>query len=96
MMVDVLTAGRVGVRRRRFQRRLHVLGKPVHGSIHPSTKTNNTRLQLTDWLAHVPKEVIAKNFQTSISAFDHIPAQQLYIFPSSASLIIRFLYTPKA
>ncbi|KAI0671663.1 oxalate decarboxylase [Trametes maxima] len=37
---------------------------------------------LTDWLAHVPKEVIAKNFQTSISAFDHIPAQQLYIFPS--------------
>ncbi|KAL1949429.1 hypothetical protein VTO73DRAFT_8310 [Trametes versicolor] len=38
---------------------------------------------LTDWLAHVPKEVIAKNFQTSISAFDHIPAQQLYIFPST-------------
>ncbi|OSD06502.1 oxalate decarboxylase [Trametes coccinea BRFM310] len=38
---------------------------------------------LTDWLAHVPKEVIAKNFQTSISAFDHIPAQQLYIFPSA-------------
>ncbi|KAI0775274.1 oxalate decarboxylase [Trametes elegans] len=37
---------------------------------------------LTDWLAHVPKEVMAKNFQTSISAFDHIPAQQLYIFPS--------------
>ncbi|KAI0368629.1 oxalate decarboxylase [Pilatotrama ljubarskyi] len=37
---------------------------------------------LTDWLAHVPKEVIAKNFQTSISAFDHIPAQQLYIFPN--------------
>ncbi|KAI0661662.1 oxalate decarboxylase [Cubamyces menziesii] len=37
---------------------------------------------LTDWLAHVPKEVIAKNFQTSISAFDHIPAQQLYIFPT--------------
>ncbi|KAI8980127.1 oxalate decarboxylase [Trametes punicea] len=38
---------------------------------------------LTDWLAHVPKEVLAKNFQTSISAFDHIPAQQLYIFPST-------------
>ncbi|CAL1716033.1 unnamed protein product [Somion occarium] len=37
---------------------------------------------LTDWLAHVPKEVIAKNFQTNISAFDHIPADELYIFPA--------------
>ncbi|KAI0926167.1 hypothetical protein AcV5_008697 [Taiwanofungus camphoratus] len=38
---------------------------------------------LTDWMAHIPKEVIAKNFQTSLAAFDHIPAQQLYIFPNS-------------
>ncbi|KAI0635884.1 oxalate decarboxylase [Trametes polyzona] len=38
---------------------------------------------LTDWLAHVPKEVLAKNFKTSISAFDHIPSRQLYIFPSA-------------
>ncbi|TCD65244.1 hypothetical protein EIP91_002952 [Steccherinum ochraceum] len=38
---------------------------------------------LTDWLAHVPKEVIAKNFQISLAAFDHIPAEQLYIFPSN-------------
>ncbi|KAG1876862.1 putative oxalate decarboxylase/oxidase [Suillus tomentosus] len=38
---------------------------------------------LTDWLAHVPKEVIAKNFQVNISAFDHIPASELYIFPST-------------
>ena len=38
--------------------------------------------QLTDWLAHVPKEVLAKNFKASISAFDHIPEDQLYIFPS--------------
>ncbi|KAI0073874.1 oxalate decarboxylase [Panus rudis PR-1116 ss-1] len=37
---------------------------------------------LTDWLAHVPKEVLAKNFQTNISAFDHIPAKELYIFPT--------------
>ncbi|ETW82638.1 oxalate decarboxylase [Heterobasidion irregulare TC 32-1] len=37
---------------------------------------------LTDWLAHVPKEVIAKNFQTDISAFNNIPAKELYIFPS--------------
>lgn len=38
---------------------------------------------LTDWLAHVPKEVIAKNFGTKISAFDHIPSRELYIFPST-------------
>ncbi|KAI8980107.1 oxalate decarboxylase [Trametes punicea] len=36
---------------------------------------------LTDWLAHVPKEVIAKNFHVGQSAFDHIPSEQLYIFP---------------
>ena len=38
--------------------------------------------QITDWLAHVPKEVIAKSFQANITAFDHIPSQELYIFPS--------------
>ncbi|KIJ50983.1 hypothetical protein M422DRAFT_159145 [Sphaerobolus stellatus SS14] len=38
---------------------------------------------LTDWLAHIPKEVLAKNFRASISAFDHIPAKELYIFPSN-------------
>ncbi|KAG8216718.1 putative oxalate decarboxylase/oxidase [Butyriboletus roseoflavus] len=38
---------------------------------------------LTDWLAHVPKEVIAKNFQVDISAFDYIPSKELYIFPST-------------
>ncbi|EJT98183.1 oxalate oxidase [Dacryopinax primogenitus] len=36
---------------------------------------------LTDWLAHVPKEVLAKNFQLDISLFDHIPGEELYIFP---------------
>ncbi|KAL5526655.1 hypothetical protein ACEPAF_8379 [Sanghuangporus sanghuang] len=38
---------------------------------------------LTDWTAHIPKEVLAKNFQTNISAFDHIPSQELYIFPAA-------------
>ncbi|KAF8548081.1 putative oxalate decarboxylase/oxidase [Imleria badia] len=41
---------------------------------------------LTDWLAHVPKEVIAKNFQVDMSAFDHIPSRELYIFPSTPPL----------
>ncbi|GJJ09996.1 hypothetical protein Clacol_004222 [Clathrus columnatus] len=38
---------------------------------------------LTDWLAHIPKEVLAKNFGANISAFDHIPARELYIFPGT-------------
>ncbi|KAI0091216.1 oxalate decarboxylase [Irpex rosettiformis] len=42
----------------------------------------NDTFLLTDWLAHVPKEVLAKNFQTSQSAFNNIPGQELYIFPS--------------
>jgi hypothetical protein len=42
---------------------------------------------VTDWLVHVPKEVIAKNFQLDITAFDHIPSKELYIFPSSEYLI---------
>jgi len=36
---------------------------------------------LSDWIMHVPKEVLAKNFKADISAFDHIPTHQLYIFP---------------
>ncbi|KAI0753051.1 oxalate decarboxylase [Daedaleopsis nitida] len=36
---------------------------------------------LTDWLAHLPKEVIAKNFQDDIADWDDIPGSQLYIFP---------------
>lgn len=38
---------------------------------------------LTDWLAHVPKEILAKNFHVNASAFDHIPSRELYIFPST-------------
>ena len=37
---------------------------------------------LTDWLAHVPKSVLAKNFQTDISTFDKLPGKELYIFPA--------------
>lgn len=38
---------------------------------------------LSDWVAHVPKEVLAKNFGLDISAFDQIPKDQLYIFPGN-------------
>ena len=42
-------------------------------------------LQLTDWMAHLPKEVIAKNFQDDISDWDDIPGEMLYIFPGGTS-----------
>ncbi|KAF9531104.1 oxalate decarboxylase [Crepidotus variabilis] len=41
---------------------------------------------LTDWMAHVPAEVLAKNFQTDISTFSQVPAKELYIFPSTNPL----------
>lgn len=37
---------------------------------------------LTDWLAHTPKEVLAKNFGTNKEAFAKIPKEELYIFPA--------------
>ncbi|KII87879.1 hypothetical protein PLICRDRAFT_42403 [Plicaturopsis crispa FD-325 SS-3] len=39
---------------------------------------------LTDWLAHTPKEVIAKNFGLPMSAFSELPSKELYIFPAPA------------
>jgi len=43
----------------------------------------NETFLLTDWFAHIPKEVLAKNFGTypDTTPFDHIPEEQLYIFP---------------
>ena len=35
---------------------------------------------LTDWLAHIPKDVLAKNFGVAESAFANIPKEELYIF----------------
>jgi oxalate decarboxylase len=35
---------------------------------------------LTDWLAHTPREVLAKNFGVPESAFDRIPGKELWIF----------------
>ena len=38
---------------------------------------------LTDWFAHTPKKVLAKNFGTSESAFKDIPKEELYIFQTA-------------
>jgi hypothetical protein len=43
----------------------------------------DSTFSLTNWLAHTPKEVLAKNFQVDIAKFDHIPdcELELYIIP---------------
>jgi len=43
---------------------------------------------LTDWLAHTPKDVLAKNFQVSETALSCLPDREKYIFraPTPASL----------
>lgn len=42
----------------------------------------NATFLVSDWFAHTPKEVLAKNFNVPIKAFDKIPEKELYIFKS--------------
>lgn len=37
-------------------------------------------VQLTDWVAHTPREVLSKNFGVPAAAFDNSPKHELYIF----------------
>jgi oxalate decarboxylase len=37
---------------------------------------------LTDWLAHTPRDVLAKNFATSEDKLKALPEKELYIFPA--------------
>jgi oxalate decarboxylase len=38
---------------------------------------------LTDWVAHTPPEVLAKNFDVPAETFDKVPKKELYIFATS-------------
>ena len=38
---------------------------------------------ITDWLAHTPKEVLAKNFNVPASTFDRVPKKELFIFQAA-------------
>ena len=42
--------------------------------------SENSTFLLTDWFAHVPREVLAKNFAVPEQAFANIPGKELYIF----------------
>jgi oxalate decarboxylase len=38
---------------------------------------------ITDWLAHTPRDVLAKNFGVAESALDRLPKKERYIFPAA-------------
>jgi len=46
--------------------------------------SEDATLLLTDWTAHIPREVLVKNFPgLNDSAFDRFPNSELYIFPGT-------------
>ncbi|QRV88482.1 oxalate decarboxylase [Ceratobasidium sp. AG-Ba] len=45
--------------------------------------SEDSTFSVTDWMAHVPKEVLSRNFKVNASAFDHIPSRELYMIPSA-------------
>ena len=42
--------------------------------------SEDSTFMLTDWVKHVPRSVLAKNFGLPETAFDGLPKEQLYIF----------------
>ncbi|GHO59877.1 oxalate decarboxylase family bicupin [Ktedonobacter robiniae] len=44
--------------------------------------SENETFLITDWFAHTPKEILAKNFSVAESNFASIPAHERYIFQS--------------
>jgi oxalate decarboxylase len=42
--------------------------------------TENSTFSITDWFAHTPRSVLAKNFGVAESAFAEVPSHELYIF----------------
>src|SRR5580700_3856165 len=44
-------------------------------------QSESNTLLLTDWLAHTPPDVLAKNFRVAQEVFDDIPLHNLWIFP---------------
>jgi oxalate decarboxylase len=45
------------------------------------TASENSTLLVTDWFAHTPPDVLAKNFGLPAEAFKNIPLSQRWIFP---------------
>jgi oxalate decarboxylase len=48
--------------------------------------SENATFLLTDWLAHTPRDVLARNLGAEPDALDALPAEELYIFPATLPL----------
>jgi len=46
--------------------------------------SENSTFLITDWLAHTPQDILAKNFRVTEAELAHLPAKELYIFPATA------------
>ena len=44
--------------------------------------SENATFLLSDWLAHTPREVVAKNFGVPPAALEELPEEERYIFPA--------------
>lgn len=44
--------------------------------------SENATFLLSDWLAHTPRDVLARNFSVSRAALDGLPEEERYIFPA--------------
>ncbi|HET7589680.1 MAG TPA: cupin domain-containing protein [Solirubrobacterales bacterium] len=44
--------------------------------------SENATFLVTDWLAHTPREALAKNFGVPAQALEALPGEELYIFPA--------------
>jgi oxalate decarboxylase len=44
--------------------------------------SENATFLLSDWLAHTPRDVLARNLGADPDALDALPAEELYIFPA--------------
>ncbi|KAJ7108663.1 RmlC-like cupin domain-containing protein [Mycena epipterygia] len=66
-----------------------IQAKNTTDRIPPRSFAEDNTFLLTDWLAHVPKEVLAFNFGQNLNVFDHIPEKQFYIFPCLPPVLFR-------
>lgn len=47
--------------------------------------SEDSTFQITEWMAHTPREVLAKNFGMPPEVFSHVPPRELYIFDAPLS-----------
>lgn len=52
-------------------------------------------LLVTDWFAHTPAEVLAKNFGVPAQTFANVPLHELWIFQGKHSVVFTLTQAPR-